>query len=456
MDIIDVEAPAPIHDLFQETSSELPARHVDCLFGETKLYAVLDAVRMPSVAEYAAAEDLPHCNLYADMDESLQVVGPWLVELSKEAGLTRALVTDDGSINAFWSKEPGIFIQTSADLEVLQRHLMRLVRPSDDSGKPVYFRFWDPGVLRDYLARIADWPERIFSLFLLPDDAELEIIICDASSGRLRKASMVGDWPKPSRPAYRRDVTLTARDRMHFAQGRLPAMKAELAAWLKRADPVRFRPFDAARINRLVSHGLAEGSTFKFRYKEEYAYFLYMMTFLGGWFHRSPVYSVFVDPLKSKPEGRYVRMRQRFPVIYQSFFSKVPPPPVALEELETGVMDGIAQRGDLASVTVEDTKNLARRFEALMNLDGERLELVRQEAMEACDRVSLSERRDRGMFYLLWLTLGVRFHEDPLFPWVREKLFVTADMSENLDQTIRYALRRLQRTNALSRVLTHA
>ena len=54
-------------------------------------------------------------------------------------------------LNSGWGKSWGIFVQSEASLSELQRHFRKFLMVYDEDGNPLYFRFYDPRVLRVYL-----------------------------------------------------------------------------------------------------------------------------------------------------------------------------------------------------------------------------------------------------------------------------------------------------------------
>jgi hypothetical protein len=114
---------------------------------QAEIYAILDAARDPRIYQ-GIRHDSPeaYCSLYrGEQAEELQEVAPYLVRLHPETPLTRWL------IDLGWGESWGIFLESSASMRELRRHFRRFLMVYDEEGKPLYFRYYDPRVLRLYL-----------------------------------------------------------------------------------------------------------------------------------------------------------------------------------------------------------------------------------------------------------------------------------------------------------------
>jgi len=115
-----------------------------------RLFAVLDAADAPGVFELLADEEVVTEELFAsDADPALSFSAPYLTPLDEQV-LARLRET-------VWSDEWGLLIETDIPLAVLQRHLRRFLLVDHPSGKTVYFRMYDPRVLRRFLPICTGW-----------------------------------------------------------------------------------------------------------------------------------------------------------------------------------------------------------------------------------------------------------------------------------------------------------
>jgi hypothetical protein len=110
------------------------------------VYAVLDAARDPLVHAQLVASDVRSACLYEGrIPREIAEVAPYLVKLRRDHGFTEQL------LESAWGKSWGVFASSSADFETLRRHFRRFLRVTDEAGRTMIFRWYDPRVLRVYL-----------------------------------------------------------------------------------------------------------------------------------------------------------------------------------------------------------------------------------------------------------------------------------------------------------------
>lgn len=85
------------------------------------------------------------CLYRGELPPDIAEVAPYLVRLEPGSEFTR-WVLEHG-----WGQHWGIFAVADAELPVLRRHFRRFLTVHDSDGKPLYFRYYDPRVLRVYL-----------------------------------------------------------------------------------------------------------------------------------------------------------------------------------------------------------------------------------------------------------------------------------------------------------------
>jgi hypothetical protein len=109
-------------------------------------YAVLDGARNERVHRLVAASGKTHRPLYdGELSPGMRQVSPYIVELEARHAFTRTL------LDAGWGDSWGIFVVARMSLDVVRRHLRRFLRVTDERGKQLLFRYYDPRVLRIYL-----------------------------------------------------------------------------------------------------------------------------------------------------------------------------------------------------------------------------------------------------------------------------------------------------------------
>ena len=136
-----------------------PPRLQDLLRKEFQpLYALLDASREPSVLKviYESKEEFQ--SLYEGAQgQQLAHFAPYLIRIPEKSPLIETL------INQAWSKSWGIFLTCDKPLKDLRTHFRHFLSVKLPDGKQVYFRYYDPRVLRLFLPTCQ--PEEINQFF---------------------------------------------------------------------------------------------------------------------------------------------------------------------------------------------------------------------------------------------------------------------------------------------------
>jgi hypothetical protein len=138
---------------WSQASRRMPGQGMD-----EKLYAVLDGAAIPAMLTLFAQYKVRNvCLLPGELDPELAQVAPYLVELPPESTFAeQAIGTGVGS---HW----GIFAVSEADFRTLRMHLRKFLNVWDPDGKPLFFRFYDPRVLRVFLPTCS--PDELRLLF---------------------------------------------------------------------------------------------------------------------------------------------------------------------------------------------------------------------------------------------------------------------------------------------------
>ncbi|MEO7034540.1 MAG: DUF4123 domain-containing protein [Polyangiaceae bacterium] len=128
-------------------AAEQHARAV-AFFAEQRqpIFAIVDAAR--SLAALSAV--VTHGELYYSLydgapGEQLADVAPHLVSLPQRSALLATLLRDH------WGDSRVTFLFADADFKSVRRQLRRFLMVEDEQNKKMYFRFYDPRVLRAFL-----------------------------------------------------------------------------------------------------------------------------------------------------------------------------------------------------------------------------------------------------------------------------------------------------------------
>ena len=110
------------------------------------LYALLDAAREPSVLKVLFESKDQYQSLFEGPEGAqLAHFAPYLVRLPAESPFITTLVEQG------WGKSWGVFVTCAQPLEVLRDHFKQFLMVELPERKQVYFRFYDPRVLRLFL-----------------------------------------------------------------------------------------------------------------------------------------------------------------------------------------------------------------------------------------------------------------------------------------------------------------
>ncbi len=111
-----------------------------------KTWAILDCARDERIYGAVERSYLDKCCLFAGtLAPELTAAAPHLVQVDSGDRFGSYL------LNHGWGNSWGIFLRSSAPLEELRRHFRKFLRVNDFSGRRLFFRYYDPRVLRAYL-----------------------------------------------------------------------------------------------------------------------------------------------------------------------------------------------------------------------------------------------------------------------------------------------------------------
>jgi hypothetical protein len=145
-----------------------------------QLFAVIDAARDARALRLLEESIDEHASLYeGDRGRGLDGEAPYLVRFSPRSGLLGRLLAEG------WGRAWGIYLSSASAPKMLRRSLRRLLMvDADTRPDPLYFRFYDPRVLRRFapLATTRQRSEMLAeadTLFYELADASLAEMIAD-------------------------------------------------------------------------------------------------------------------------------------------------------------------------------------------------------------------------------------------------------------------------------------
>ncbi len=113
---------------------------------KAQAYVILDGASVPDLLD-RLDRDRPayECLYRGELAPDLAEVAPYLVKLERGSEFAEWVIAHG------WGMHWGIFVVTTADLRQLRQHFRRFLTVHDSDGKPLYFRCYDPRVLRAFL-----------------------------------------------------------------------------------------------------------------------------------------------------------------------------------------------------------------------------------------------------------------------------------------------------------------
>ena len=147
-------------------------------------YHLLDAARMGFTMETARQLNPVHESLYRGRSEEvLDSIAPYLFQYELRSGFDTWLQENYGDS---W----GVGVISDAPMEVLHKHFRKFLLVKTDNGKEMYFRFYDPRVLRVFLPscdaiQLAEFfgPVQQFSV---EDPAQKQLLLFSYTGNRLK------------------------------------------------------------------------------------------------------------------------------------------------------------------------------------------------------------------------------------------------------------------------------
>ena len=111
------------------------------------IYAILDAARDQEIYHKLRESGIRDCvSLFRGAKaRELALVAPYLVCMPRDHDYTKWVVKGG------WGNSWGIFLESSADLRTLENHFQQIIMVRNEDNDLLYFRFYDPRVLRNYL-----------------------------------------------------------------------------------------------------------------------------------------------------------------------------------------------------------------------------------------------------------------------------------------------------------------
>jgi hypothetical protein len=150
------------------------------------VFALLDAARDDGILPLLRRYREPFRNLYdGESAERLENLAPYLLSVSRDSKLLAELVHQG------WGKSWGVYLTCDLGLPEVRKHLRHFLIVDGGEDMKLYFRFYDPRVLRSFLPGFtAEEAARFFGpirSYVLEDEDPQSLIRCLPAPGAAAK-----------------------------------------------------------------------------------------------------------------------------------------------------------------------------------------------------------------------------------------------------------------------------
>ncbi len=115
--------------------------------GDMPAYVILDGAQNPTLLDALHADNSPpwRCLFTGQLEPDMAIVAPYLVELEQSSAFTRRLLAEG------WGRNWGVYLTSQLALPALWRNVRQQVHVYGPNLESLFFRFYDPRVMRNYL-----------------------------------------------------------------------------------------------------------------------------------------------------------------------------------------------------------------------------------------------------------------------------------------------------------------
>ncbi len=177
-------------------------------------FLLLDAARMGSTIAEAQERNAAHDSLYrGSSSERLSGVAPYLFQFAYQTAFA------NWYLKAGWGQSWGILVRSAYPLAAVHKHFRKFLMVQSETGQQLYFRFYDPRVLRIFLPTCSS--EQLFEFFggvvdyFIAEDKDPAFAVRyrhengQLQTDRIPVAELIAGLPAPE-PLKRRDGADTA------------------------------------------------------------------------------------------------------------------------------------------------------------------------------------------------------------------------------------------------------
>jgi len=272
------------------------------------LFAVLDSARDRRVLMLLEQAEEEHKSLYEGSEgEQLAAVAPYLVRLSRDSALLEPLVRGG------WGRSWGVFLTSPLPFTETRRHLRKFLKVQDEkTRKRMYFRFYDPRVLRVFLPSCSPGQRMEFG-------GPLDTFLLEGDTGELlrfevRSAGGVRPVERPADAAVPLLFRIRKEQMEAFAEASRRDFENRMVVHLREMFPGECAPLGEKRLRETIRYGLRRAGTYRITQESDVCQYLHLMLVLGKDFDTDealPWAGLILNQLEQNPSDRIERVYAR-------------------------------------------------------------------------------------------------------------------------------------------------
>ncbi|PTX57022.1 hypothetical protein C8N43_1687 [Litoreibacter ponti] len=220
---------------------------------------------------------------------------------------------------------------------------------------------------------------------------------------------------------------------------------------LMRHDKPRFRGLGHAHTERFMRHAITYCDTHKIHSVNGIGYVMFLMTYLGSYFYmdfRHREISAILEEPAPGFDNRIDRARTAFLGFVDSFLgTKMELYAQDLARFTTALEDAI--EADAIGEDEMIALLLRSHGDRAYRLTPQQRQVMVQNAGSVANGLGLTGRQGLALALGLGYWLGFGVHQDPLYPWLRDKAQEEDDPAARTEALTAYALKRLKRQVAM-------
>ncbi|EPX81843.1 DUF4123 domain-containing protein [Litoreibacter arenae] len=424
-----------IDNEFGETESNLTNMHDE----ESYVYAILDAAQISGLPELLETSGLEYrCLFKGEAYEELRDVAPWIVQLKEGSNFVRNLFTRSKAPWHLWDAGAGVFVQSRSDLNDVWAHFRKFTKVQDEEGRWYYQRYWEPtSWYPSLIGRLSDVQSSILS-----GVARLIIHLNTPLFGSRWVVLEGTEHVQPKALAK----TLRMRD-LHDAAW--SANTSDCLRALSSFAEMRIKGLGLVRTLWFVEHAVSSGDKFDLEYRDQIAYLMFLMNFLGSYFWTDPRYKSFHDILTNQDLASHNKidaLHELFSRFSNSFIGDDYGLYWDTLEATQAQLPTVYGHDGLDEVLLETQIGCHAKQEHLVGFPRHEFLLGSRQAARIME---MDSPKGYQASVVLSYWFGTSYYADPLFPWIRAKILEKSDADAKADNVLAYAVKRLKKTKGM-------